>query len=213
MADLAVLVPTVNRADVLVRLVENIHDTTETAHMVYLVVEEWDTDSLRAADSTDATSVVGVFGSNAAAVNGGYRASVEPFVAILNDDVRCTPGWDTKALAYMSDTVHVVGINQGDGRCTSFSVVRRAFIERHSGVFDEPDTVYHEYVSQFPDTEFAEYAKHRGVWADAPDSVVEHLHWVFGKGDPDHPNYAKARDTFHIDEPVFLERQRRYLAA
>lgn len=213
MSRLAVLVPTVNRADVLDGLVANIHDTTGTAHVVYLVMEDWDTDSIRAAACTDATAVVGVFGSNAAAVNGGYRHSTEPFLAIVNDDCRFTPGWDTAALKYMSDTVHIVGINQGDGRCTSFSMVRRSFIERHSGVFDEPDTLYHEYVSQFPDTEFAEYAKHRGVWADAPDSVIEHLHWVFGKGDANHPNYAKARDTFHVDEPVFLERQRRYLAA
>ena len=74
-------------------------------------------------------------------------------------------------------------------------------------MFDQPDTLYHEYVSQFPDTEFAEYAQSRGVWADALDSVVEHEHWIFGKADPDHPNYVKARNTFPGDQDTYLQRR------
>ena len=117
---IAVLVPTVNRAELLEPLVANIHDTTITPHRVYLVMEDHDHASLAAADGLDAVGVVGSYGSNAAAVNAGYHASVEPFVAILNDDIRCTPDWDIPALARFSDSIHIVGINQGDGRCTSF---------------------------------------------------------------------------------------------
>jgi hypothetical protein len=212
MVDLAVLVPTVNRADLLENLVTNIHETTVTPHVIYLIIEVDDPGSWEVARHLDAVCVAGDFGSNAAAVNNGYWASTEPFVAIVNDDCRFIPGWDTIALSYMSDQVHIVGINQGDGRCQSFSMVRRAFIEKHSGVYDAPNTLYHEYASQFPDTEFAEYAQHRGVWADAPDSVIEHLHWVFGKGDPDHPNYVKARDTFAQDSAVYEERRRQWAA-
>lgn len=212
MSDLAVIVPTVNRADKLEPLVANIHEATATPHRVYLVMETWDQDSIEVAAGLDTVDVIGEFGSNATAVNGGYRASAEPFVALLNDDVVCHPGWDTAALGYMSDTTHIVGINQGDGRCTSFSMIRRAFIQEHSGVFDRPDTLYHPYISQFPDTEFAEYAKQRGVWADAPDALVEHMHWVFGKGDPDDVNYVKARETFTGDEAAYHERRRQWAA-
>jgi hypothetical protein len=207
MTQLAVLVPTVNRAHLLAPLVTNIHETTPTSHRIYLVMEANDLPSVAAAAGLDAESVVGGFGSNAAAVNGGYRASTEPFIAILNDDVACTPGWAETALAHMSDETHIVGINQGDGRCTSFSMVRRSYIQDHSGVFDQPDTLYHEYVSQFPDTEFAEYAQQRGVWADAPDSVVMHEHWVFGKADANDPNYVKARETFAGDQAVYQQRR------
>ena len=211
-AQLAVIVPTVNRADKLAPLVADIHANTTTPHRIYLVMEHWDTDSIDAAKPLDTVDVIGSFGSNAAAVNGGYRASREPFLALVNDDCRFTPGWDTAALEHMSLTTHIVGINQGNGVCTSFSMVRRAFIQQHSGVFDKPDTLYHEYVSQFPDTEFAEYAKHRGVWEDAPESVIEHLHWTFGKSEMD-ANYEKAVATYGVDQPVYEERRRQWTAA
>jgi glycosyltransferase involved in cell wall biosynthesis len=211
-ADVAVLVPTVNRADMLEAVVQSIHDCTMNSHHVYLIMEASDKESRAVARRLKARSVVGFYGSNATAVNAGYWASVEPFVAIVNDDCRFTPGWDVTALSYMSYTTHIVGINQGDGRCTSFSMVRRKYIEEHSGVYDQPNTLYHPYLSQFPDTEFAEYAQHRGVWADAPDSVIEHLHWVFGKGDAYHPNYVKARDTFAADQAVYEERRRQWVA-
>jgi GT2 family glycosyltransferase len=212
-AQLAILIPTVNRADVLAGLVENIAETTEVPRRTYFVMEDWDEDTIAATMELDAAKVIGKFGSNAKAVNGGYHVTKEPFVALLNDDVRCTAGWDLAALARMNDETHIVGINQGNGVCTSFSIVRRSFIEEHSGVFDKPNTLYHEYVSQFPDTEFAEYAKQRGVWADAPDAVVEHLHWTMGKGDPNDPNYVKARETWDADEAVFLERRKRWTTA
>jgi hypothetical protein len=209
---LAVLVPTVNRADKLQALVADIHATTTTPHRVYLVMEDWDTDSIDVADQLDTVDVIGTFGSNAAAVNGGYRASTEPFMAIVNDDCRFIEDWDTAALAHMSDTIHIVGINQGNGVCTSFSMARRSYIQEHSGVFDQPDTLYHEYVSQFPDTEFAEYARARGVWEDAPESLIEHMHWTFGKSAMD-ANYEKAQATFGVDQPVFEERRRQWTAA
>lgn len=212
MSDLAVIVPTVNRHGMLAALVENIHDTTHTPHTVYLVMEYWDADSIETAGPLDTVDVIGQYGSNAAAVNAGYWASNELFAAIVNDDCRFVDGWDVRALAHFSPTVHIVGINQGDGRCTSFSMVRRSYIEEHSGVFDRPNTLYHEYVSQYPDTEFAEYAQHRGVWADAPDSVIEHVHWVFGKADPNHPNYVKARETFAGDHEAYLQRRRQWAA-
>jgi len=205
--ELAVLVPTVNRAELLAPLVANIGETTGSTHRIYLVMEVEDRASIDAAVGLDPIDVIGTFGSNATAVNAGYWASDEPFLAITNDDCVFHEGWDLTALGYMSDTTHIVGINQGDGRCTSFSMVRRSYIEEHSGVYDRPNTLYHGYVSQYPDTEFAEYAQHRGVWAEAHDSLIEHMHWVFGKADANHPNYVKARETLGVDQPVFERRR------
>jgi hypothetical protein len=90
-------------------------------------------------------------------------------------------------------------MNDGYGDCKCFPMVRRAFIEAHSGVYDEPNAIFHAYKSHGPDTELAFYAILRGVWAPAFDAVVEHVHWLHGHADPDHPNYLKARETITED--------------
>lgn len=195
---IAVIVPTFRRADMLAALVANIHDTAQTEHWIYLVMEETDKATVEVAQTLGAISVIGSFGSCSKAVNAGYRASDEPFVAIVNDDCVFHPGWDIAALSYFSEWIHVVGMNDGYGDCKCFPMVRRSFIEEHSGVFDKPNTIFHTYQSQGPDTEFAFYAMLRGVWSDAPDAVVEHRNWRVG-ADPDHPNYLKARDTISAD--------------
>jgi hypothetical protein len=189
------VIPTLGRPDRLPGLVENVHEATETPHRVYLVMERDDSTSEAAARSLDTVDVFGEFGSCAAAVNGGYLASDEPLFAIANDDVRFHPGWDTAAIAKLSDTAHIIGLNDGSGDCKCFTLARRSYIEEHSGVYDKPNTVYHTYKSQCCDTEFAFYAQFRGVWDEAPDAVLEHEHWRFGKAAPDHPNYVKARES------------------
>lgn len=196
---IAVLIPTINRADMLAQLAANIFDATDGQVRIYLIMEHDDRASIKAAESLDTTDIVGEFGSCSAAMNAGYWASTEPFVLIANDDCVFHPGWDTAALRYFNDHIHIVGVNDGVGDCKCFSVVRRAFIEEHSGVYDKPNTLFHTYKSQGPDTEFTFYAMLRGVWAAAPDAVVEHVNWRTGRADPDHPNYLKARDTIAED--------------
>ena len=183
----------------LAALVKNIHAVTETEHRVYLVMEHDDKDSISAAEKLDTIDVIGQFGSCSVAVNAGYRASDEPYAAVGNDDLVFHPGWDTTALACFSDTIHIVGMNDGMGDCKCFPMVRRTFIEEHSGVYDKPNMIFHTYQSQGPDTEFTFYAMLRGVWAPAPDAVVEHRNWRNGSANPDHPNYLKARDTITAD--------------
>jgi glycosyltransferase involved in cell wall biosynthesis len=195
----AVIVPTINRAEMLPALVANIHQASHAEHRVYLVMEDTDTASIRAAETLDAVSIIGRFGSCSVAINAGYQQSVEPFAAITNDDCVFHDGWDTAALKYFNDAVHIVGMNDGYGDCKCFAMVRRSYIETHSGVYDKPNTIFHTYRSQGPDTEFAFYAMLRGVWANAPDAVVEHVNWRTGRADPEHPNYVKARETITED--------------
>lgn len=205
MSEIAVICPTLGRPDKLAALVENVHATTDSEHRIYLVMETSDQDSIRAAESLNTIDVLGTFGSCAKAVNGGYRASDEPYFAVINDDCVLHEGWDTAALAH--DTP-IVGLNDGSGDCKCFTLALRSYIEEHSGVYDRPNTVYHEgYVSQCVDTEFAFYAQLRGVWADAPDAICEHVHWRFGKADPNHPNYVKARETNDRDLEEYARRR------
>jgi hypothetical protein len=210
MSEIAVLIPTLGRAERLAGLVENVHAATEIPHTVYLIMESTDTESGLASGALDAVGVFGRFGSCAAAVNAGYRASTEPFVAVGNDDCLFHPGWDIAALGGMSETTHVVGLNDGSGDCKCFQLIRRRFIEEHSGVYDQPGILYHTYASQCCDTEFAHYAQLRGVWADAPDAVLEHQHWRFGKADPGHPNYVRARATNQEDLAEYRRRREQW---
>jgi hypothetical protein len=188
---IAVIVPTLDRADRLAALVANIREVTTAEHRIYLVMERDDRASIAAAASLETIDVIGEFGCCSAAINAGYWASDESFVAIANDDCVFHLGWDT-ALHLFREGVHVVGLNDGGGDCKCFSLVRRSFIEQHSGVYDKPNTLFHTYRSQGPDTEFAFYAMLRGVWTAAPECVIEHR-----RIDPE--MHFKARDSINED--------------
>jgi len=144
---LDIIIPTLGRPDKLAPLLENIRAATRSKFCVYFVIEGDDFETAGAVGalvSKDCKAEVGTFGSCAAAVNGGYRASHGEFFAVVNDDCKFEDGWDEAALEYFSDEVHIVGLNDGSGDCKCFQMFRRSYIEEHSGVFDKPNTVYHE---------------------------------------------------------------------
>jgi hypothetical protein len=203
---LAILCPTLNRAETLPGLVENIHKNTETPHTIYFVMEAHDRDSFNAVKGLDCWAVQGRFGSCAAAYNAGFEFSTEPFCFLANDDLEFPAGWELPALSMIED-YPIVGVNEGHNRMTCFSMVRRDFIEAESGVFDNPGILVHPYKSQYVDTELAEYAKHRGVWGEALEGGVIHRHHDFGDADPNHPNYLKARETLDEDRRTYEARR------
>lgn len=214
MPDIAVLIPTYLRAEKIGPLAENIAAVTETPHRIYFIAEYGDEPTRDALETVDAVSVFGDFGSCARAMNMGYQASTEPFLHTGNDDLEYQEGWDIAALTALEDeTKHICGTNDSHGRMTCFAFVRRSYIEQHSGVFDKPNTLYHEYASQYVDTEFADYARARGVWTEARDSVTKHLHHDFGDADPGHPNYEKARAHLEADHALYRERKPQWEAA
>lgn len=208
MPELAILIPTVNRADKLVDVYDDLVTHTTASFRVYFVMEEWDADSISAVEHLPSKSIVGDYGSCAAAYNAGFDASCEPYVFLSNDDVQYPEGWQEPALHILkSGAAKVVGVNEGHGRMTCFSMVERAYIEEHSGVYDKPSTLVHPYASQYVDTELADYAKVRGVWAEAPEGGVIHAHWEFGLADRDHPNYRKVRATLAQDWQTYSNRK------
>lgn len=211
---LAVLCPTVHRADKLAGLAENLKANTSVAYRLYFVIESWDEDSFEATGHIpDCVVVRGDFGSCAAAYNAGFVSSTEPYVFLANDDLEFPEGWEIPALAMIQGGTPIVGVNEGHGRMTCFSMVERQFIEDFSGVYDKPGTLVHPYKSQYVDTELAEYAKHRGVWGEAEQGGVIHRHWEWGEADRNHPNYQKAQATCDEDRRVFEARRREWAAA
>ena len=205
---LAILCPTVNRHDKLEELAAQVKANTVTPYTLYFIGEHWDADTVQVTNRIeDCFTVFGDFGSCAAAYNAGFEASTEPYVFLANDDLAFPEGWEMPALRMIQDGTPIVGVNEGHNRMTCFSMVERAFIEDHSGVYDVPGRLVHPYKSQYVDTELAEYAKFRGVWGEAVEGGVIHQHHDFGLADPNHPNYVKAKSTLDEDRRTYETRR------
>jgi glycosyltransferase involved in cell wall biosynthesis len=203
---IAIIIPTVDRAHLLPGLLESIEAATELEHHVYFVVEHSDVMTRLVLEDQHAEHelVVGDWGSYTAASNVGVRKSDEPLFLVANDDVVFHAGWDVAAVEAMRDPVRVVGVDQGNGRTDCFFLVDRRYL-------DGGDLYHPDYQSQWCDTEFAEVAKARGVWADAPGALIEHRHWTLGKAPVD-STYQKAIASDAHDRVLFEQRRKAWQA-
>ena len=76
------------------------------------------------------------------------------------------------------------------------------------GSIDDPDAVLYEgYIHNYTDTEAVATAKFRGQWTPCLESVIEHLHWVWGLAIQD-ATYQKGTTTVSQDEQTFNSRAR-----
>lgn len=158
-------------------------------------------------------------GTFAEKVNLGYRQTSEPWLFLVGDDVRFHPGWlDHAQHVARSTGARVVGTNDlgtprvQAGEHATHLLVSRAYVDEHGASWDGPKVVAHEgYGHWFVDDELVTVAKQRGVWAAALGSVVEHLHPLFGKGDPDEV-YELGGSHAEADREVFEQRCRMYLS-
>lgn len=152
-------------------------------------------------------------GDFARKVNAAYRASTEPFLFMGADDLHFHPGWLSAALARFEEPlVGVVGTNDlGNPRVmrgvhSTHSLVTRAYVERH-GTIDESGKVLHEgYWHEYVDDEFVETSWKHKAWAFAHDSVVEHMHPSWGKGQMD-DLYAENDVRMRSGKRLFLRRR------
>lgn len=132
-------------------------------------------------------------GDYAKKINHGYRLTTEPFLFLAADDLAPRPGWLSAALALFEDpAIGVVGTQDlaptdraRSGEHATHSLVRRSYVDEF-GTIDERGKVLHEgYTHEYVDDEFIATAKHRGAFAFAPCSIVEHLHPSWGKAPMD----------------------------
>lgn len=188
MSKLDILLPTSGERD-LEPVLKNIGETTDNPHKVTVITEG---------------------DSPAKAVNIGFRKTKAPYFIFWNDDFKAHPHWDTKALEKMTDGISVVAINDGDPRQTTqwgtITLVRRSYVDDYGGTENKGEVLHEGYKHNFVDTEFWQRAAARRVVEIAKDSLVEHLHPAFGKGDPD-SGYQKSGDTMAQDAELFARRK------
>jgi hypothetical protein len=151
-----------------------------------------------------------------AKVNDAIHDGIDtPWVFITGDDVRFHPRWLIEAVAAGAGK-DVVGTNDlGNPRVTSgrhsgHLLIRTSYIRERGASWDGAGIVCHEgYRHWFVDDEIVRVAKERGVWGFAKDSIVEHMHPMWGKA-PDDDTYAIADKYREKDLELFRYRCLKY---
>lgn len=189
MKDLAIITPTYGRAEKLGPLLDNLAATTPPVYRVLFVVDAEDSETWDAMDDLDADALE-FSGTFPEKTNAGVAATSEPWVLLAGDDVKFHPGWYEAAMAHATEGIGVIGTNDlhnpavQQGEYATQILVARWYVEQ--GTIDEPGKVFWEgYRHNEVDRELCETAKARGAYAHAMDSVIEHLHFTWGKSDRD----------------------------
>lgn len=208
MAELGIYCPTLGRPGHLAKLAASVAAATRSDYRLLFIVEPHDQASVDAAAATGAAVLVTEAETYSNAIQAAYEHDDSQVFLLANDDFEFTDGWDTAALAHMTNGISVVGVNDGSPSCsfTTINLVRRSYIDTDSGVIDMPGRVLYPYRHNYVDTELAQTAKHRGVFAEAPDSLIRHIHPDWGLAEVD-ATYRKTRSEFERDAKTFGDRQ------
>lgn len=208
----AILVPSLNRSQNLRRTVASIHDNTPEQHFILFMVSdpesmaildelgEWYIDDSLADDHRYVTRMNELI---------GYIDDAKT-VFFGSDDVLHRPEWLSRALAVMDRGPAVVVVNDLRNPNGTQAVVRSDYIP--TAVFDAPGLAFHPgYLHNFADSEMFATAASRGLYARAMNSIVEHLHPVFGSQNSDHwdDTYVNAQKGWDHDRALFEERMKR----
>jgi hypothetical protein len=214
--EVAVLVPVLGRPEHAEPFMSSLRASTGLARC-YAICDPEDSDAMAAWDRAGAIVLLDPAmrdrpGSFAEKVNFGYGKTGEPWVLLVGSDVCFHPGWLDHAQAMAGDRYHVIGTNDlGNPRVLAgehavHPLVRRSYIDQVGASWDGPGVVCHEgYRHWFVDDEIVGAAKQRGVWAMALASKVEHLHPLWGKGNPDEV-YQLGEQHAAADRQHFVER-------
>jgi len=213
---LDILIPVLGRPHNVEPLLESL-SVTVTPHRVLFLCSPGDKEQIAACRASGRdTEVVGWpagRGDFAKKINWGFSMTEGDWCFQAADDVRFSPGWDTKALALaQARKKDVIGTNDlhnaqvRRGIHATHVFFSRAYIEEQGGTHDGSGRVFcEEYDHQYVDMEFCMTAKRRGVWAYCKASIVEHLHphWKLAPSDT---TYVKAMRNTGQDYRLYCRR-------
>lgn len=213
--EIAVLIPVLGRPHRVEPLLASLDETTGHDCWPLFLVSPHDEEEIAAVEATgvDMLQVDWAAGGDyARKMNAGFAHTETPFVFLAADDLRFRPDWAERAIATWEATgAGVVGTNDlGNSRVISGEHATHSLVERaygQLGTIDDPGRLLHEgYWHNFVDDELVGTAKHRGAYAAAGDSVVEHLHPNWGKSERD-GTYLLAEAHFEADRLHFDRRR------
>lgn len=207
-----ILVPSLGRSKRLAEVARNIHEATPEPHDILFCVGEpesmqaLDAVGERYIDDTDDPDKRYVTRMNKLVRAVRYEDKART-VFFGSDDVLHRRGWLTEALRVMDTGPRVVVVNDLHNRMGTQAVM--AVDYTIEAVFDAPgDAFHHGYQHNFADDEQFFTAFHKGVYARAMNSIVEHLHPIWGsprslRWDS---TYINARTNWDQDQALFHER-------
>lgn len=186
--------------------------TTEQA-TVYAIADDDDTDTADAWRDAGATVITSTGTTFAIKVNDGYRATLEPWLFVVGDDVAFHAGWLANALSH-ADGFDVIGTNDlltgrvVTGQHATHFFVRRSYVDTVGASWDGPGVVTHEgYRHWFVDDELVNAARQRGTFYPALCSIVEHKHPLNGSAPTDEV-YRLGESHADQDRALFVQRAR-----
>jgi hypothetical protein len=194
--------------------VTSVEEATPERHRVLFIANRSDEEEIDAVRSVGADILlVDGRGTYPEKINAGYRSTDDELLFLAADDLTFHPGWLTAARAMLADGVHVVGTNDlgnqrtVDGTHSTHTLVTRAYCDQPGAAWATERSVLHEgYRHWFVDDELVGVAQHRGVYAHAHDSIVEHLHPFHGKAEKD-ATYKKGEERKSSDAHLFRRRR------
>lgn len=212
-AELVILTPVLRRPKNVAPLLRSIGETTTRPYRVLFIADPDDDRELSAIEPhlSEGVGLLLQPGNYARKINAAVEFTSEPLLFLGADDLRYHAGWLDAAKRLMVDPIGVVGtLDLCNGRVTqgihsTHSLVSRTYAER--GTIDDPGRLLHEaYPHEFVDDEFVQTAIHRGAFAHAADSVVEHLHPWVGKA-PSDAIYAASKPRMRVGRRIFRSRE------
>lgn len=210
----AIIVPVLARPWRVEPLIADVAAATPTPYRLLFVADTADTAEIDALEAAGADHIVIPRRSYAAKINAGFAATTEPLIFSAADDLHFHPGWLAAAASHLEPGVEVVGTNDMgnprtiNGEHSTHTLFTRCYIDSVGGVIDGPPgtVLCEQYPHQFVDDEFIATAKARKVYAHAPDCHVEHLHWLWGKGEMD-GTYRRGRQMHVTGKRIFQRRR------
>lgn len=212
----AVLVPVVGRPQNAAPFMRSLKASTGMA-TVYAICEADDLLSRAAWQEAGATLIVqqaGRPGTFACKINDGVKATSEPFVFLVGDDVEFRAGWlDHAQFVAGAQNAAVVGtVDQCNpkvmaGDHATHMLIARQYIDEVGASWDGPGVCCHEgYGHQYVDNELVEAARWRSTFAMAFGSVVQHNHPITGRTQWD-AVYERGHATAKADSALFSKRR------
>ena len=208
----AVLVPVMKRPQSAEPFMRSLRASTGLAQ-AYAIYDEEDIETRDAWKQAGAHVIQSTGTTFAKKINDGYRATTEPRMLLVGDDVRFHPGWyDHASYAMGVSGNRVVGTNDlvnprvMRGEHGTHLLIARDYVDEHGASWDGPGIVCHEgYGHWFVDDEIVNVAKQRNTFVVALGSKIEHLHPIFGKGEMDEV-YELGRKHVERDRKIFEAR-------
>jgi hypothetical protein len=214
-----IVVPVLGRPERIGPLVDSIRDTTDSR--ILFVCSPDDQDATVACNQTGEDVIVVPWQPGRAdfarKTNLAYRESTEDWIFCGATDLRFRRRWlDYAAAVGERSGAGVVGTqDMGNalvkrGKHATHPLIRRTYIEEYGGTFDGTGEIYSEqYDHQYVDLELVEVAKLRDQWAFAKQSIVEHMHPNWRKGEWD-AVYEKAFAHAREDRGLYVRRMRQF---